>query len=119
MKLLGVENSGGIVEKTWLHTGDNGQDVITTETIQDVEPIIKRVKNLAGHRRGKDMHHIAEIPSNLVNDSCYKLAKIWGISASEVFAELMNSNTDRAKDVWRTFTKSRDYCKLQSKHYEP
>lgn len=117
MKLLGVEKNGALLSKTWLHTDGSGNDVFTTETTQDVAPVIQRVKDLSSHRKGKDMHHVAEIPANVVNDICYSTAKVWGVEPAEVFSELMNNKTDRANKVWRLLTQSRDYSKLQSKTY--
>ena len=117
MKLLGAEQNGALLEKTWLHTGDDGGDVLTTETKQDVTPVIETVKRRSQFGSGKEFKYKADIPLNIMNDICYQTGKLWGVSAADVMQELVNGKTDRAKQVWRLLTESREYRKLQAKHY--
>lgn len=114
-RLLGVERIGGRVEKTWLHTGDDGTDRITVETVQDVDPIIRAVKLRNDMDRGKsDLRFKAEIPFTLLEEMC-RLASIeWGCKARDAFQEVMQGKTDRAQRVLRTLTDGRDFRKLQA-----
>lgn len=116
-KLLEVETSGGLVNKTWLHVGDNNQDQITVQTFQDVEPIMKQTKHRAQQNKGKDFRYKADIPSNLINEACYQASKSWGVSAKEAMEELMIAKTDRAKKLWKVLTEGRDFRKFQAKNY--
>jgi len=117
MKLIGVEKSGALIHKTWLHTDGAGDDVFTTETIQDVAPVIASVKNDVLRGKGKDFRLKAKIPLNLINETCYKTAVLWGVQPADVMAELMNSKTDRSKKVWKLLTEGRDFSKLQARSY--
>lgn len=117
MKLLDAEKSMGIVTKTWKHTDGAGNDVITTETTQDVNPTFKKVKELSRGSTSKDFKFAASIPANVVNDLVYKAAASWGVKPKAVFEELMASKTDRAKELWRTMVKGRDYRKFQAGNY--
>ena len=117
MKLLGTEQNGALTEKTWLHTDANGDDVFTTETSQDAAPVIETVKRRSQTGSGKEFKYKADIPLNTMNDICYKTAVVWGTSAADVMQELVLGKTDRAKQVWRLLTESRDYRKLQAKNY--
>ena len=51
-KLLGRETVNGITENYWLHTGDDGDDRITVETIHDVEPLFDAVMQKSQARNG-------------------------------------------------------------------
>lgn len=117
MKLLGTEINNGMLDKYWLHVGDDGKDRITIETIQDVDPIIKRVKQRSQTRESKDMLYVGDIPANTINEFCRVLSPKWGLKPREVMSELISSKTDRAKSIWHMLLRSRDYRKLQAKHY--
>ena len=117
MKLLGTEQNGAITEKTWLHTDGSGNEVLTTQSSQDVAPVIETVKRRSQYASGKEFKYKADIPLNIMNDICYQTGKLWGVSAADVMQELVNGKTDRAKQVWRLLTESREYRKLQAKHY--
>ena len=117
MKLLWAEKNGAIVEKAWAHTGGNGNDAVTIETCQDVAPVFESVKRKKQMGQGKDFRHKADIPLNLINETCYKTAALWGVQPADVMAELMNGKTDRAKKVWKLLTEGRDFRKLQAKAY--
>src|SRR3546814_10593245 len=73
-RLLSKENVGGREELWWLHTGDDGKDRITVETVQDVEPILdqnKREFAAASDRFGKgSFHKVATIPSTVIEEIC-------------------------------------------------
>lgn len=113
-RLLATEVNGQRVDRWWLHTGDHGQEQITVQTVEDVEPIFDRVKRHREKGRGGDFRHVASIPPTVVDEACRVNAKLWGIRPSEVFQELMANDTDRAKGVWQTLTRGRDYRKFQS-----
>lgn len=116
-KLISVEQSGALQHKTWLHTGDSGQECVTIQTYQDVAPVLRKIKDTAQSRKGKDFQYLGSIPENLVNELTYELAKTWGISVRDAYSELVRSKTDRAKKVWKMLLKSREYRKLQAKNY--
>lgn len=115
-RLLGTEKNGHITEKYWLHTGDDGSDRITVETSEDVEPIFRSVAQKAAERT-HDFHYVASIPETVITEICKVNANRWGVRAGEVFRELMENKTDRAKGVWRILTQSREYSKLQARSY--
>jgi len=117
MKLLGVDRNGVLTERTWMHVGDDGRDKLTTEIIQDVEPVFKKTKELAENGRTKDFHYMGSIPLNVINGVSHNLAATWGVSVKNAYAEFTNGKTDRAKAVWRMLLKSRDFRKFQAKYY--
>jgi len=49
-KLLSQEWNGHRLERYWLHTGDDGKDRITIETVEDVEPVLEANKKLYNER---------------------------------------------------------------------
>jgi hypothetical protein len=120
-RLLGVENIDGRISKDWLHLDDSGREVITTETVQDVEPIIRATKQMSdaqiGHRGF--MRFAANIPSVLLEDMCRAAAAASGEAVKDVFAEVMNGETDRAQRIIRTLTQGRDFRKLQAEKQAP
>lgn len=104
MRLLGEERHGSTRERWWLHPGDDGDDRITVETVEDVEPVLdanKRAFNEAPKSWKGDMHKVASIPSVVITELCRIHAERWGCSRSQVFRELMGNKTDRAQKVWR------------------
>jgi hypothetical protein len=111
MKLLGVERVFAGVERHWLHTGDDGKDRITVETVQDVEPILKANTaeyNSAPDKFGKgDMHKVASIPAVVLEDAC----RIHNIS----FAELMDQKTDKSKRIWNDLLNGREFRKFRTR----
>lgn len=114
MKLLGVENIGGRIQKWWLHSGDDAKDRITAETIQDVEPVFRHVKVLSDAQSPKsEFRYQGSIPATLIEELCRVSAQQWGIKYKDAFQELMLGKTDRAKQVWKMLLKGRDYRKLQ------
>lgn len=116
MKLLGEERNGDSIDRYWLHVGDDGNDRITVETIQDVEPAMDRAKSLKDHN-GKTFRFRATIPAVVIDGICKLNAKTWGIKPGEVFAELMANQTSRARGVWTLLTGGRDYSKFQARSY--
>jgi hypothetical protein len=115
-KLLDVEQSGGMVHKTYLHTGDDNKDCISVVTSQDVEPVFNRAKELS-QNQGKEFRFKAAIAGNVINDACYRAAKLWGVSAKEALSEIMSSKTDRSKALLKILSEGRDFRKFQAKHY--
>lgn len=104
MKLLGVERIGGRIVRDWLHTDGAGKDVITTETVQDVEPILERNKrkyNDAPQRFGSGaFHEVADIPATVIE----KEIREQNIS----LRELVQCKTDKAQAIWRKLLNDRD-----------
>lgn len=115
MKLLGSEWAGGRVEKYWLHSGPDGRDRITVETVQDVQPIMDAVHVQRSMPQGKDLRWKATIPNTVFEETCRITAQVWGVEPSVVFKEIMDARTDRAQQVMRTLTEGRDYRKFQAK----
>lgn len=105
MRLLDKENIGGRIEKWWLHTGDDGEDRITVETVQDVEPILdanKRAFNDAPRSYDKSgMTKVADIPATVIEETC----RIKGIP----FREFVAAKTDRAQAAWRELLNAREF----------
>lgn len=120
-KLLGVENVGGRVQKDWLHVGDDGRERITTETVQDVAPVIRATKAMSDAQAGRRgwIRFRANIPVTLLEDMCKVAAIGWGVSTREAFAEVMAGKTDRAQRLMRTLTQGRDYRQLQAEKDSP
>ncbi len=93
-KLLSQEWVGNRLEKWWLHTGDNGNDHITVETIEDVEPVLEKNKALYNE---KPVDHpvlgrkVASIPGTVLEELC----RIHKIS----FRELMVGNSERGQKI--------------------
>lgn len=108
-KLLGTERNGTRVDRYWLHTGDDGNDRITVETVEDVEPILDMntfemnnpVKDIPGIGR-----KVASIPATVIEELC-RLKKI-------SFRELMAAKTDRAISLWNQLLNDRDLCRLRT-----
>lgn len=115
-KLIGVDQVGGLVHKTYRHVGDDNRDKITVSTSQDVQPIFDRAKQLSQHQ-GKEFRFKAAIAGNVINDACYQAAKLWGVSAKEALQEIMASKTDRSKQLLKMLSEGRDFRKFQAKHY--
>ena len=115
MKLLGEERNGDSIDRYWLHPGDDGKDRITIETIQDVEPAMKRARMLTSD--SKSFRHIASIPFVVITEISKINAKRWGISVREAFSEITITKTDRAKAVWKMLTEGRDFSKFQARTY--
>jgi hypothetical protein len=120
-RLLGVENIDGRISKDWLHVGDDGRDKITTETVQDVEPIIRATKQMSDAQLGRRgfMRFQANIPSVLLEDMCKAAAIASNQTTKEVFEEVMLGKTDRAQRIMRTLTEGRDFRKLQAEKDAP
>jgi hypothetical protein len=120
-RLLGVENIDGRISKDWLHVGDDGRDRITTETTQDVEPIIRATKQMSDAQIGRRgfMRFQANIPSVLLEDMCKAAAIASNQTTKEVFEEVMLGKTDRAQRIIRTLTEGRDFRKLQAEKDAP
>lgn len=120
-RLLGVENIGGRISKDWLHVGDDGRDRITTETVQDVEPVIRATKEQSDAQLGRRgfLRLKANIPMTLLEDMCRVSALEWGCSAKDAVSEVMLGKTDRAQRIIRTLTEGRDFRKLQAERDSP
>ena len=120
-RLLGVENIGGRITKDWLHVGDDGREKITTETIQDVEPIIRETKRISDAQMGRRgaLRFKANIPSTLLEDMCKVAAMASGQTTKEVLEEVILGKTDRAQRIMRTLTEGRDFRKLQAEKDSP
>ena len=120
-RLLGTENIGGRISKDWLHLDDSGREVITTETTQDVEPIIRATKQMSDAQVGKRgfMRFQANIPQTLLEDMCRVAAIESGQTTKDVLAEVMIGKTDRAQRIMRTLTQGRDFRKLQAEKDSP
>ena len=117
MRLLGTENLGGRVEKTWLHTGDDGRNKITTQIIEPVGPIFRSAEIRAKTQRSKDFRFKAELPLTVIDDTAKISGKLWGVSTREAFMELMQQKSGRAKSALKMLTEGRDYRKFQAKNY--
>ena len=104
-KLISSGLIDGRVQNYWLHPGDDGNDNITVETVQDVEPILERNKrayNDAPTRFGPgDFHKVADIPVTVIED----IARVRKIP----FPELMQGRTDRAQAIWDDLVNGRDF----------
>lgn len=119
MKLLGAEHTGGgRIERHWLHTGDDGGDRITVETVQDAEPVFEIVKSIAQAQTKKSAFRFkASLPTTMIDETSKINAKLWGMSVREAFAELIGQKSNRSKRVMKTLTEGRDFRKFQAKHY--
>jgi hypothetical protein len=117
--LLGTEFINGRVEKTWSHIGDDGRKKITTEIIQDVEPVMDHAKMLGENaQRRSSFRFVAHVTGTQLEDACRIACKVWGVSFRECFSEVMQAKTDRAQGIWKTLTRGRDYAKLQARHWK-
>lgn len=115
-RLLGVESRDGIVDRYIQHTGDDGRQKITIQSVQDAEPIFNQVKAEAQNPM-KGMRLKAKIPVVMLNEASKVSAKVWGLSVKDAFSEIFEQKTDRAKKVLRMLTEGRDFRKLQARHY--
>jgi hypothetical protein len=111
MKLVDAEAIPGGVHKTWLHTGDDGKDRITVETIVDVEPLLKRnaeeFASASTSFHGSEMHKVASIPAIVLEQAC-RLHNI-------PFRELMAAKTEKARGVWNDLLNGRDFRAFRTK----
>lgn len=106
MKLLGSEHiHGGIVEKHWLHTDGAGNDQITVERIQDVEPILKsnqeEFNNASQHYGKSEMGKVAEIPVVVIEE----MLRLHQIS----FQEFMGQKSEKSVRIWNDLLNGRDF----------
>lgn len=111
MKLLGAEAVLGGVKKTWAHTGDDGKDCITVQTIVDVEPIIKRnaeeyASASTSYAKG-DIHKVASIPVIVIEQMC----QVHKIS----FRDLMLRKCEKSKAIWNDLLNGRDFRAFRTK----
>lgn len=114
-RLLWSENVGGRVEHWWRHTGDKGQECLTVETVQDVEPVFDEVKRLSDQQQpGSFFRYRGSVPATLFNELVKQSSITWGVTVRQAFAEIMQGNTDRAQGVLRMLRDGRDYRKLQA-----
>ena len=116
-RLLDIENSGGIVHRTYSHIGDDGKKKITVKSTQDTAPLMARAKMLKQTENSKDFRFKASIPANLINDAAYRAANLWGVSAQKAYSEILAGKTDRAKKLVKMLTEGRDFRKFQAKNY--
>jgi hypothetical protein len=97
-KLLGTEVNGPRLDKYWLHTGDDGRDRITVETIEDVEPVIEANKaqyNDPAPTQDGVGRKVASIPGVVIMEIC-RINKI-------SFRELMLGKSERSQHIMNTF----------------
>jgi hypothetical protein len=111
MKLLGAEAIQGGVEKTWLHTDNDGKDCITVEKVVDVEPILKRnaeefASASSSYMQG-DLHKVASIPAIVLEEMC----RIHEIK----FRDLMARKCDKSKKIWNELLNGRDFRAFRTK----
>jgi hypothetical protein len=118
-RLLGVERSGGRILRDWLHTDASGREVITTEAVQDVEPIIREVKARSENPDRGAFRFRASIPFTLLEETCRLAAIDWGVKPREALAEVMRGKTDRSQRLLRVLTHGRDFRKLQAEKHGP
>lgn len=112
-KLLGQEKSGHRLDRYWLHTDDTHRDVITIQTIEDVEPILENNAALRSdlpgkfHKRPDTMFakKIASIPGTVLEEYC-RIKKI-------KFREFMAMQTDRSQRLWNELLNDPAFCKLR------
>jgi hypothetical protein len=113
MRLLGEEKVGALTERWWLHTGDDGKDRITVQTVEDVESVLdanRRAYNDAPQAFGRGaFHKVASIPEVVIGEVCRIHAERWGCGQAEVFRELMTNKTDRAQRVWRNLLNAQEF----------
>lgn len=114
-RLIHTERRGAIVDKYWLHVGDDNKDRITVESIQDVEPVIQRVGQLPCGN--KDFQYVGSVPAVLLDQIAKEVAAHWGVRPRRAFRELIRNRTDRAKKVWTMLMQGRDYRRLQRRYY--
>ena len=114
MTLLNVERIDGVTNKWWRHLGDDGKPKITIQSTEDAEPVFRQAKRLK-ETPSEELRFKAADPRTLIVEVCEFHAVRWGVSRSEVFRELMQNKTDRAKSVWRLLTADADYRKLQGR----
>jgi hypothetical protein len=110
MKLLGVEAVPGGVRKTWLHSGDDGKDRFTTETVVDVEPLLKRnAEKMASASRDfkGDVHEVADIPAIVIEQMCRQ--------HDITLLELMQCRTDKARRIMNSLLNDREFRAFRTK----
>lgn len=117
-KLLDQTNVGGRVEKTWLHTGEDGRDKITVEHQQNVDPVMDYTKHLAQNQKRSDFAtYKATISFTHIDDMSKQCAKHWGVTVKDAFQEIMGGRTNRAQAALKVLTEGRDFRKLQAQYY--
>jgi hypothetical protein len=97
-KLLGTELNYPRTDRYWLHTGDKGQDCITVETVEDVEPVIEANKaqyNDPSPTQDGLGRKVASIPGVIIMELC-RINKI-------SFRELMLGKTERSQTIMNRF----------------
>lgn len=113
-KLLDVEKQGGVTYKTWQHDDTK----LTVETVQDVDPFFKSVKEQAETQNPKSGFRLkASIPFTLLEQKCREEAQRCGMRAHELVSEVITGRTDRAKRIWKSLSEERDFNKLHAKTY--
>lgn len=116
-RLIDVEYSGNRVLKTYAHLGEDGRKKITTETVEDIRPILKSLKDVAQNPKKSDFRLKASIPFTLLDDESKKCSKIWGCTMKDAFAEIVSCNTDRGRRVIKKLTEDLDFKALQARNY--
>jgi hypothetical protein len=97
-KLIGTEFNWPRLDRYWLHVGEDGQEKITVETIENAEFTIERNKreyNDPTKRRDMPMRKVASLPGTIIMELC-RVNKIG-------FRELMLGKTARAQHVMNSF----------------
>ncbi len=97
-KLISQERVGNRIERYWLHSGDDGKDRITIETVEDVEPVLEANKKLYNEKPVDDPvlgRKVASIPGTVLEELC-RIHKI-------KFRDLMNSKNPRGQKILNEF----------------
>jgi len=106
------------VFKTYAHLGEDGKKKVTTETTEDISPILSNLKDVAQNRNAKsELRLKASIPFTIIDDAAKKYSQIWGVSVVEAFREITTVPTDRGQKVLKLLTEDMDYKKLQARNY--
>ena len=116
-KLLGQRMNGNILERDWMHYGEDGRKKITVEQIEDVTPVFESVKRQAQTGNTKGQRFVCEISETALTEIAKGCAKTWGCKVHEALGEIYKGKTDRAQEALKLMKYGRDYRKFQAKHY--
>lgn len=110
-QLIGKEPSGGRTDYWWKHWGNNGKEVITLQTVEDVEPLIRSNRKAFNDApkmpgRNEGFRKVASIPATVIEEVC-RIRKI-------PFGELMDRKTDRARDIWNDLLNNPNFRKFRT-----
>jgi hypothetical protein len=96
-KLLGTEFNWPRIDRFWSHTGVDGREKITVETIENAEFTIERNKREYNEppKKNDGLKKVASIPGTMIMELC-RINKI-------SFRELMLGKTERSQHVMNSF----------------